>query len=144
MAQGIIFSIVAGVFVSLQGVFNARLSDEINLWHTNTWVHGTGFVVAFILLMSIEGTPNFNSITTVKPHYLLGGAMGAVIVFSVMKGISALGASHSVTILLVTQIIASLLISLLGLFGDPIIKLSIPNIIGLIMMVVGVLMYQLF
>ncbi|ACB84452.1 DMT family transporter [Natranaerobius thermophilus] len=144
MAQGVIFSILAGIFVTVQGVFNARLSDQINFWHTNTWVHGTGFLVALTMLMILEGTPNFSNMTNVKPHYLLGGVMGAIIVFSVMKGVSVLGASYAITLLLMAQIVSSLIVSVFGLFGDPTVNLSITQILGLVMMVAGVLLYQLF
>lgn len=35
MVLGILFSAVAGILVSLQSVFNTRVSDKIGLWETN-------------------------------------------------------------------------------------------------------------
>ncbi|OWZ83186.1 DMT family transporter [Natranaerobius trueperi] len=144
MVQGIIYSILAGIFVSLQGVFNTRLSEEVDLWHTNTWVHSTGFFLAVALMFIFEGPPNFTNITNVRFDYLLGGVLAVLIVFSIMKGIGALGVSHSVTILIVTQITVSMIISIFGLFGDPAVSLSPTDIIGVVLMIIGVLMYQIF
>ena len=45
---GIISSIIAGVCMSFQGVFNTRLSDKIGTWGTNVLVQGIGLAVTSI------------------------------------------------------------------------------------------------
>ncbi|MGM0411304.1 MAG: DMT family transporter, partial [Bacillota bacterium] len=135
-------SILAGIMVSLQGIFNTRASEHIGLWQTNTLVHGTGFILAFIILISLNQV-NFSTFKNVEPHYLLGGVFGVIIVFSVMIGISSLGASYSITILIVTQIIANALINYFGIFGEHVIVFSWPKILGISMMIVGIMLYQL-
>lgn len=52
--QGIIYSLLAGIFISLQGVFNANASEKIDLWQTNSIVHGSGFIVSFIIFMIVR------------------------------------------------------------------------------------------
>ena len=42
--QGIIFSIIAGAAMSIQGVMNTRLSDRIGIYETNALVQGIAFV----------------------------------------------------------------------------------------------------
>lgn len=46
---GIIFSILAGIFMTIQGVFNTRSSEKIGLWETNLLVQGTGFLLTLII-----------------------------------------------------------------------------------------------
>jgi|SRR6056297_1276595 len=142
MIYGVFLSIFAGIMVSLQGIFNTRASEHIGLWQTNTLVHGTGFILAFIILITVNQV-NLSTIKNVEPHYLLGGVFGVLIVFSVMIGISTLGASYSITILIVTQVIANALINYFGIFGEHIIVFSWPKILGIILMVGGIMLYQL-
>jgi transporter family-2 protein len=123
MIYGVLFSILSGILVSLQGIFNTRASEHIGLWNTNTLVHGSGFILAFIILITVSKI-NFTNIKNVNPYYLLGGVLGVIIVFSVMKGISALGASYAITILIVTQILTNALINYFGIFGEHVISFS--------------------
>ncbi|WP_191980806.1 DMT family transporter, partial [Clostridium haemolyticum] len=46
---GFIYSVVAGIFMSIQGVFNTRLSEKMGLWETNTLVQGAGFIITLII-----------------------------------------------------------------------------------------------
>lgn len=142
MLYGVVFSILSGILVSLQGIFNTRASEHIGLWHTNTLVHGSGFILALIILMAVSKI-SFANIKDVNPFYLLGGVLGVLIVFSVMKGISALGASYAITILIVTQIITNALINYFGIFGEHVITFSWTQILGLLMMIGGIFLYQL-
>ena len=142
MLTGILFSILAGTMIALQGIFNARMGDEVGLWHTNSFVHGTGFLVAFFILIFNEKL-NLASIKDVPPYYLLGGVMGVIIILSVMKGIGEIGASYSVTIVIITQIILTAGVNYFGFFGEPVITFSLTKIIGLVLMISGILVYQL-
>ena len=142
MAKGIIFSIAAGLCISLQGVFNTRLGEKLGFWETNTFVHGTGFALTLIIML-IYGTGSFSGIGEVKKLYLLGGFLGVMIIFSVMNAISALGATYCIAILLVTQLVAATLIDSFGLFGSPVIKFSITKLIGLAVMIAGIVIYKL-
>ncbi|HEX7713757.1 MAG TPA: EamA-like transporter family protein, partial [Bacillota bacterium] len=36
--QGILFSLIGGILICLQGVFTSRISSKIGLWETNTLV----------------------------------------------------------------------------------------------------------
>jgi transporter family-2 protein len=139
---GILFSLLAGVFISLQGVFNTRLSDKIGFWETNSFVHGTGFLVSLIVL-SILGKGHLGNLAKVNKLYMLGGVFGVVIVFSVMKGISVLGATFSVAILLITQLIVSTIIDSFGLFGSPQIKFDITKFAGLAIMIAGIIVFKI-
>lgn len=142
MFYGVLFSIFSGILVSLQGIFNTRASEHIGIWQTNTLVHGSGFILAFILLIAVNKV-SFSNIKSVNPYYLLGGILGVAIVFSVIKGISALGASYAITILIVTQILANALINYFGIFGEHVITFSWTQILGLLMMIGGIMLYQL-
>jgi transporter family-2 protein len=75
--------------------------------------------------------------------YWLGGVLGVMILFSVMNAISALGATYSVAILLVTQLIAATVIDSFGLFGSPVISFDITKFLGLAIMIAGIIVFKL-
>lgn len=140
--RGIMFSIAAGLFISLQSVFNTRLSEKIGFWETNTFVHGSGFVLTFIIMMA-AGNGSIKRIGEANKLYLLGGMLGVLILFSVMNAISALGATYSVAILLVTQLIVATIIDSFGLFDTPLIKFDITKFLGIAIMIAGIIVFKL-
>ncbi len=86
---------------------------------------------------------NFSPMKEVQPYYLLGGVMGVVIIFSVINGISSIGASYTITLMIVTQIIFTAGINYFGYFGEPIIILTLRKGLGLALMISGLVLYQL-
>lgn len=52
---GFLFSIIAGAAMSVQGVMNTRLQDDVGLWEANAYVQGTAFLLSLIV-MWIFGT----------------------------------------------------------------------------------------
>ncbi len=139
---GIIFSLIAGIFVSLQSVFNTRVSDKIGLFETTVIVHAIGLAVALVAKF-ILGDGSFKGLYEVNKLYLLGGAFGVIVVFSVMKGISQLGASLSVAIQLISQLVIAMIIDAFGLFGSPQIKLDYTKPLGLLIMIAGIIVFKL-
>jgi len=143
MLQGFLFSVLAGLFIALQSIFNARLGEAAGLWPSNAFVHGSGFLLALFILLTVSSDLSLTSFTAVKPHYLLGGALGVGIIFSVMQGVSLLGASFAIAVIIVTQVLVTFVINYFGIFGEPVIEITLTRIVGLVMMIAGFLLYQL-
>ncbi|MEV5026946.1 DMT family transporter [Paenibacillus sp. LPE1-1-1.1] len=140
--MGIVYSLIAGVFISFQGVFNTKLSDKAGFWFTNAWVHGSGFLLSLILLLIMKDG-SFSKFFTVNKLYWLGGVFGVMIIFTVTKSISALGPAYSVALLLITQLVISMLIDSLGLFGVDKVPLSANRLFGIGIMIAGIIVFKL-
>lgn len=138
---GIILSIIAGVAMSLQGVFNTRLSEKIGLWETNTFVQGTGFLLT-LAITYFFGKGHFRDITSSKKIYLLGGLLGAIIIFTVMMGIRSLGTTCSIGIILVAQLTSAGIIDAFGLFDTNKIRFGINEFIGVALMIIGIVIFK--
>jgi transporter family-2 protein len=138
---GIIFSIIAGVAMSLQGVFNTRLGEKIGTWETNVIVQATGLVISLVVLL-IAGTGNLKNIKDANKLYLLGGALGVIIIFTVMSGIKSLGPTCAISIILVAQLTAAALIDAFGLFDSTKIVFGTTKIVGVVIMIVGILIFK--
>lgn len=138
---GVLYSLLAGVVIALQGVMNTRVGEKVGLLMTSTIVHGTGFIVS-LLLYGLIRDGSLGPLHQVSKGYLLGGALGVVIVFSVMKGIGQLGPAYSVAILLVAQLIFALVIDSCGLFGSPKVPFVWNKAAGIGMMIVGIVVFK--
>lgn len=142
MMMGVFYSLIAGIFVSLQGVFNTRLSEKAGFWFTNTWVHATGFAISLIWLLVVKDG-SLSKLYTVNKLYWLGGAFGVIIIYTAMKSISALGPAYSIALVLITQLLIAMLIDSLGLFGVEKVPLSANRFIGIGIMIAGVIVFKL-
>ncbi|MCR1934903.1 DMT family transporter [Clostridium tepidum] len=138
---GIIYSIISGLAMTLQGVFNTRLSDKIGMWETNTLVQGIGFIITIIIWM-LAGDGNFKDIKNVNKLYLLGGVLGVIIIYTVMKGIGALGPTYAIGIILISQLTSAALVDAFGLFDSQTIKFGPNKIIGVIVMLIGIIIFK--
>ena len=127
--------------MSLQGVFNTRVSEKIGLWETNVFVQGTGLILTLIILL-IAGNGNFKAIKDVNKLYLLGGFLGAIIIFSVMQGITNMGPTYSIATILVAQLLAAGIIDSFGMFGAQQIKFTLSKFIGIGIMIVGIIIFK--
>lgn len=52
--RGSIFAIFGGAFITLQGVANSRISQDIGTWQMATITQLTGFLVALLILIFIR------------------------------------------------------------------------------------------
>ncbi|MCK9216477.1 MAG: DMT family transporter [Firmicutes bacterium] len=139
---GIIFSIFAGFVISIQNVFNTRLGENIGMIETTVVVHAVGLAFAIIATMA-GGDGSFKAIKDVNKLYLIGGALGVMIVYGVMKGISLLGPTFSVAIVIVAQLTITLFIDVFGLFDSPRIKFDFTKPLGILIMIAGIIVFKL-
>ncbi|WP_163193827.1 DMT family transporter [Clostridium thermarum] len=139
--SGLIFAIVAGVAMSLQGVFNTRLGAKIGCWQTNLTVQGTAFLITLLVVLFVRDG-SLKNIKEVNKLYLLGGVLGVVIIFTVMKGIEFLGPTYAISTILVAQLTAAAIIDALGLFESTKVQFGTTKIIGVLVMIVGIIIFK--
>ncbi|WP_035292947.1 DMT family transporter [Clostridium sp. KNHs214] len=138
---GLLMSIISGICMSLQGVFNTRLGEKIGTWETNVFVQGTGFVITLVILL-LAGKGNFKNIKSANKLYLLGGVLGVIIIFTVMEGISKLGPTYSIATILISQLAAAALIDAFGAFGSEQLHFGVTKYIGLGLMILGIVLFK--
>ncbi|NIK79674.1 transporter family-2 protein [Paenibacillus castaneae] len=139
--KGIIFAFLGGAFITLQGVANARISEDIGTWQAATITQLTGFIVALSILMFVRDG-KWQSFKEVKPLYLTGGALAALIIFSNVTAIHQIGVTLSVSALLIAQLSLTFLIEINGWFGIAKKKMRLSQFIGIGMMIAGVVLLR--
>lgn len=142
MLWGIVFSIIAGMAMSVQGVMNTRLGEGIGNMEANTFVQGTAFLLsAAVLLFYRQGS--FSELGGVNKLYWLGGAVGVVITLTVMLGIKSLGTTVAISVILISQLLIAALIDAFGLMGSEKVAFVWTKFLGLAMMIGGTVVFKL-
>ena len=139
--SGIIFAIIAGSAMSIQGVMNTRLSEKIGLYESNVIVQGTAFILALAALW-IMGKGNFRALGEVNKIYLLGGVFGILITVTVMLAIGKLSPTVAISIILISQLAVAALIDAFGIMGSEKVAFGWNKYVGLALMIGGVLLFK--
>ena len=103
---GIICAIISGIAMSIQGVFNTRLGEKIGVWETTLLVQIIALVLSLIIFLFL-GDGNYSNLKDSNKLYLLGGALGVVITFTVIKSVSSMGPTFGIGIILISQLLAA-------------------------------------
>lgn len=139
--MSILFAIISGIAMSIQGIFNTRLSEKIGLWETNVIVQATALVITLLISVFLKKF-GYKNITNVNKLYLLGGVLGVIIIFTVMKSMSAMGATTSVSIILISQLLSAALIDAFALFDTQKISFGFKEILGVLIMICGIIVFK--
>ena len=139
---GIIFSVIAGAAMSIQGVMNTRLSEGIGLYESNAFVQGTAFILS-LLAMWILGKGDVRALGEVNKLYWLGGLFGIIITITVMLGIGQLSPTLAIGIILISQLLVAALIDAFGLMGAEKVAFDFTKFIGMALMIGGVIVFKL-
>ncbi|WP_339309280.1 DMT family transporter [Paenibacillus sp. FSL k6-2145] len=140
--RGIIFALLGGACITLQGVANTRISTDMGTWQAATITQLTGFILAALILMFVRDT-NLQGLKQVKPMYLAGGAFGAVIIFSEVTAIQQIGVTFTISALLIAQLFLTFLVDSNGWFGVVKQKMKLPQFLGIALMVTGVIIMKI-
>ncbi|NUU62166.1 DMT family transporter [Paenibacillus agri] len=139
--RGIIFAFLGGACITLQGVANARISQDIGTWQAATITQLTGFLMALLILLFVRDGKK-DGFKKVKPLYLLGGSFGAIVIFTEVTAIQMMGVTYTISALLIAQLFLTFLIDVRGWFGVKKLKLRVPHFIGIGMMIAGVVIMK--
>ncbi|WP_054024804.1 DMT family transporter [Bacillus sp. FJAT-28004] len=140
--KGSIFAFLGGAFITLQGVANSRISQDIGAWQAATITQLTGFIMAFIILLFVRDG-RWSAFNQVKPLYLAGGSFAAIIIFSNVTAIQQIGVTLSISAMLIAQLCLAFIIDSKGWFGVMKQKMRLPQFIGIGLMIAGVVILRL-
>ena len=139
---GFFIALLSGALMSIQGVFNTKVTDTTGVWTANAFVQFTALLVCLGAWATVERN-SFATILQVQPKYmLLGGAMGAAITWTVIQSMKTLGPAQAVMFIVVAQIIVAYLIELIGLFGVEKQDFSMKKLIGTVVAIVGIILIK--
>ena len=139
---GVLFSLIAGIFIAMQMVFNARVGEHVGLWETTTIVHAVGFLFSIVML-AFFGDGHIGKWAEINKLYLLGGVLGVLVIYSMTRSVLSIGATLAVSVLMVSQLTAALMIDMFGLFGTHRIIIDWTKPVGIFIIIIGIIVFKI-
>lgn len=139
---GFFIALISGALMSIQGVFNTQVTKSSGIWVANAFVQFTALLVCLAAWLFTDRS-SFGALFKVEPKYmLLGGAIGAFITYTVIKGMELLGPAKAAMLIVVAQLLVAYVIELLGLFGVEKQPLQWKKVIGMGIAIVGIILFK--
>ena len=139
---GFFIALLSGALMSVQGVFNTQVTKTTGMWVSNAWVQLSAFALCLVAWL-IVGRDSVTTLAKVEPRYvLLGGVIGAGITWTVIQSMEQLGPAKAALLIVISQLIVAYVIELLGLFGVDKEPLEWRKIIGMVIALIGVAIFQ--
>ena len=139
---GFFIAMLSGACMSIQGVFNTQVTKTSGIWVTNAFVQLTALLVC-LAAWAITDRSSFGTLMKVEPKYmLLGGAIGAVITYTVIKSMEMLGPAQAVMVIVTAQVLVAYLIELFGLFGVEKQPFDLKKVFGMALAIGGIILFK--
>lgn len=139
---GFFIAMLSGACMSVQGVFNTQVTKISGIWVTNAFVQLTALLVC-LAAWAITDRSSFGTLMKVEPKYmLLGGAIGAVITYTVIKSMEMLGPAQAVMVIVTAQVLVAYLIELFGLFGVEKQPFDLKKVFGMALAIGGIILFK--
>ena len=140
----LIIALAAGVALATQSAINTQLakamSGEAVIATFISFAVGT-IVLFFIAWVKTDLWGNLSAIPSQPWWKLIGGVLGAVVVFTTVLLAPKLGITAMLFFIIVGQLITAATIDHFGLIGMPIREVNITKFIGLIIVASGLVFY---
>jgi len=139
---GFFIALISGALMSIQGVFNTQVTKTSGIWVASAFVQISAFAVCMGAWLLTDRT-SFATLGKVEPKYmLLGGAIGAFITYTVIKSMEMLGPARAVMLIVIAQLIVAYVLELLGMFGVEKQPLEWRKVIGMLIAIVGIVIFK--
>ena len=139
---GFFIALISGALMSLQGVFNTAVTKQSSMWVSASWVQFSALVTCLVV-WAVSDRSSFGALLKVNPRYvMLGGIFGAFITYTVIQSMSALGPAKATMLIVIAQLTVSWLVELMGLFGVDKGAFSWRKLMGLLIAVAGVVIFE--
>ena len=140
----LIVALAAGIALATQSAINTQLakamSGEAVIATFISFAVGT-IVLFFIAWVKTDLWGNLSAIPSQPWWKLIGGVLGAVVVFTTVLLAPKLGITAMLFFIIVGQLITATTIDHFGLIGMPIREVNITKFIGLIIVAFGLVFY---
>lgn len=134
----LVIAALSGIAMALQGSLNSALGKVIGLWETTFVVHLTGLLLVMVLLFACRlGDGCLADIMQAPWYTYLGGVLGVLIIYGVVRSIPKVGVAPATTAIILGQVFTAGLVDHFGLFGMSKIPFNLFKVIGTVMMAGG-------
>lgn len=135
----ILVTLLAGMMLPLQAIINGRLAS---LYGSSVLAGATSFQVGALALFAYHfvsrGPVNKLDISSAPLWIWVGGILGTIYIVGVTASVSRLGAASLMSLLVLGQITAALLLDHFGVLNSSVHAISMARIVGAAFLIIGV------
>lgn len=136
--MALVIAAAAGITMALQGSLNSALGRITGLWEATFVVHLTGLIFVSLMLFVLGvGKGHLGALFSAPPYVYLGGVLGVLIVYGVVKSIPKVGVAPATTAIVVGQVLTASLVDHFGLFGLNKVPFAWSRILGVALLAGG-------
>ncbi|WP_135505324.1 DMT family transporter [Roseovarius aestuariivivens] len=129
---------IGGALIAMQAPINSMLARQIESSVAAACISfGVGFVVLLGITLAYGDGASLPRVGAVPKWLLVGGALGAVFVWSSLWAVPILGVLTTTTLLILGQMTASLAIDHFGAFGLLPREISLPRVMAAVLVAAG-------
>ena len=137
-------ALVTGAAIAVQALANTRLRVALG---TPVWAAVAQFVVGLMLLLGVvvvsrQPAPLMGGLARMPLWGWLGGAVGALFIVVSIVLTPRLGTAVTLATITVGQTIAALVLDHYGWLGSPVIRLSLPRVLGAACLLLGIFLMR--
>ena len=135
---------VTGVAIAVQALANNRLRVALG---TPVWAAIAQFVVGLVLLVGVaaltrQPAPTMGGLARMPLWGWLGGGVGALFIVVSIVLTPRLGTAVTLATITVGQLVAALVLDHYGWLGSPVIRLSLPRVLGAAFLLLGLFLMR--
>ena len=133
-------ALVTGAAIAVQALANSRLRFALG---TPVWAAIAQFIVGLVALAAIaivtrQPAPDAGGLSRMPWWGWVGGAIGALFITVSIVLTPRLGTALTLATMTVGQLLAALVLDHYGWLGAPVMRLSLPRVIGAACLLVGI------
>jgi len=137
-------ALVTGAAIAVQALANTRLRVALG---TPVWAAVAQFVVGLVLLLGVvvvsrQPAPMMGGLARMPLWGWLGGAVGALFIVVSIVLTPRLGTAVTLATITVGQMVAALVLDHYGWLGAPVIRLSLPRVLGAACLLLGIFLMR--
>ena len=138
-------ALVTGAAIAVQALANSRLRLALG---TPVWAAIAQFVVGLVLLIVVafatrQPAPILGGLGRMPAWAWVGGIVGALFIVVSIVLTPRLGTAVTLATITVGQLIAALALDHYGWLGAPVIRLSLPRVLGAACLLLGIFLMRL-
>lgn len=135
----IISAVIIGGLMPVQAGINAELTRFLQHPFLAAFISFFGGALFLSFLVLSQGLPvaELKRLPSAPPYFFIGGLLGALFVGSSIFLVPKLGATTMMVAYIVGQLIMSVCMDHFGWFGLPVVPVSVPRLVGLVLLAIG-------
>lgn len=140
MRVAVVLSLIAGIGGGLQAAISGTFGRRIGVLEAAAFLAVIGAAALFAVAVALRGADGLVEGFRHPPWLWLGGAFGALVVFTLAFSPPRIGTFGTIALLISGQLLAGALIDSFGLLGIDRVPLTLPRVAGFALLALGAIL----